>query len=101
MQKAPSRLPPWTRVSAPITAPTRSSSSASHVAPRAIETGKQVEPGTTTPRGPSQKRTPGSPSRGSAPPTNGRTPYASDASTSPRTTGKSPDSTWSFSSRVI
>ena len=38
-------------------------------APRAIETGKHVERPSVTPRGPSQNRTPGSPSRSIAPPT--------------------------------
>ena len=43
----------------------------SHVAPRAMLTGKQVDWSTTTPRGPSENEIPGSPSRSTAAARNG------------------------------
>ncbi len=51
------------RSSRPMASPTRSSNSGSHVAPRAIDTGKQVALPTTAPRGPSLNRMPGKPMR--------------------------------------
>src|ERR1019366_7057058 len=50
-------------ISRPMTSPTRSSSSTSHVAPRAMLTGNVVAPLRITPRGPSVKRIPGTPRR--------------------------------------
>ncbi len=67
MQTPAKKLPPWAATSAPIARPTRSSSSMSQVAPRAIETGNAVDEPITTPRGPSLKRRPGMPSRSTAP----------------------------------
>ncbi|CPU63633.1 Uncharacterised protein [Mycobacteroides abscessus] len=67
MHTPPKKLPPCSRISAPIARPTRSSSSTSHVAPRAMETGNAVERPTTHPRGPSTNRIPGMPSRSTAP----------------------------------
>ena len=54
------------RSSVPMTRPIRSSSPGSNVAPRAIDTGKQVAGPITHPRGPSAKAMPGMPSRGTA-----------------------------------
>ena len=71
MQTPPKRFPPCARISAPIASPTRSSSAGSQVAPRAIATGNAVDLPMTAPRGPSLKRMPGIPSRGTAPATIG------------------------------
>ena len=46
-----------------MASPMRSSRTGSQVAPRAMETGKQVALPITTPRGPSLKAKPASPSR--------------------------------------
>ena len=71
MQTPPKKFPPWARISAPMASPTRSSRSGSHVAPRAMGTGKAVDRPITAPRGPSLNRMPGIPSRGTAPATIG------------------------------
>ena len=78
MHTPPKKLPPKARISRPMTSPTCSSSETSHVAPRAMETGKAVAAPATQPRGPSTKRVPGSPSRSTAPCTMGTRLYPSD-----------------------
>ena len=71
MHTAPVRLAPTARSSRPIASPTRSSSSGSQVAPRAIETGKAVALPTTAPRGPSLKWMPPMPTRSTSAAANG------------------------------
>ena len=63
MQTAPVKVAPLARSSAPMASPTCSSRFGSKVAPRAIDTGKDVEGPITQPRGPSAKSRPGTPRR--------------------------------------
>ncbi len=98
MHTPPKKLPPKARISRPMTSPTCSSSETSHVAPRAMETGKAVAAPATQPRGPSTKRVPGSPSRSTAPCTMGTRLYPSDRKrASPSQKSESPSSNQSRS----